>query len=497
MRERIPPHSDDAERSVLGAALLSADALYEAMDFLKPEHFYKEAHREIFDAMRRLNLGAQPVDAITVSEELKKRRTLEMVGGRAYIATLSSDVPSTSNAGEYAKIVLEKAILRNLISASSEIMERSFAEKTDAEQVLDFSEQQILSIAQASQSNDYTPISGVLETNLTKVEQAMISGGGITGLKTGFLDLDRYTGGLQRSDLIILAARPSMGKTAFALNIALQTALDENASVLIFSIEMDKTQLGERLLAMESRLDIAKIKRGELESEDFSNLTDAAKTLSRAKIFIDDNSAISIMEMKNKCRRLKAEKGLDLVIIDYLQLMSLPEQKENRQQEISALSRYLKQLAREMDCPVIVLSQLSRAPEHRTSHEPMLSDLRESGSIEQDADIVLMMYRDEYYNKEESKKKGQCDVIIAKHRNGATGKLTLAWLDRCTRFGNMSKKESDGSEPIAQAEGIPTPPDEGYYDFTAAPESLTSPSPVRAKMEQDPASDDPRERLPF
>lgn len=493
MRERIPPHSDDAERSVLGAALLSRDAMYEAMGLIKSNHFYKEAHREIFDAMLQLNLKSQPVDAVTVSEELKKRRTLEMVGGRAYIAVLSSDVPSTANVGEYAKIVLEKAILRNLISASSEIMERSFAEKTDANQVLDFSEQQILSIAQEGQSNDYFSIAGVIETNLNKVEQAMSSGGGITGLPTGFTDLDRYTGGLQRSDLIILAARPSMGKTAFALNIALQTALSQNATVLVFSIEMDKTQLGERLLAMESRLDIAKIKRGELEDMEYADLANAAQSLSRANIFIDDNSAISIMEMKNKCRRLKAEKGLDLVVIDYLQLMSLDERTENRQNEISKISRSLKQLAREMECPVIVLSQLSRAPEQRSSHEPMLSDLRESGSIEQDADIVLMMYRDEYYNKEKSKSKGVCDVIIAKHRNGATGKISLAWLDRCTRFGNLSKLDGTLDVPIAQNEGASPFESEEYEDFGAPPQESQEQTRLGTNLIDEQSLDD----LPF
>ncbi len=436
--ERIPPHNDDAERSVLGAAMLSRDALFDVLEEVRPTDFYDSKHKEIFAAISDLYRRNVPVDTLTVSEELKRKNTLELSGGRAYIASLSADVPSTANAGSYAKIVAEKAMLRKLISVSEEISQESYSGKMDAEAVIDLAERSVFEISQSRQAKDIIPLRDVLLENIEMIDRASNLNGEITGISTGFRDLDAKTNGLQKSDLIILAARPAMGKTAFALNIAQNAALKSNASVLIFSMEMPKEQLGQRLLSMESRIEMQKLKTGQLDRADWDSLTIAIDTLSNAKIFIDDTPGISVMEIKNKCRRTKIEHGLDLIVLDYLQLMTYDARSESRQQEISALSRFLKLLAREMDCPVLVLSQLSRAPELRASHEPMLSDLRESGSIEQDADIVLFLFRDDYYTKEESQKPGVCDVIIAKHRSGPIGTVELAWLEKYTRFVDKS-----------------------------------------------------------
>ncbi|MGI6732302.1 MAG: replicative DNA helicase [Anaerovoracaceae bacterium] len=437
--ERIPPHNDDAEKSVLGSVMLDKDALYEVLEILKPEDFYSSMHQEIYSAIIELYRRSEPVDTLTVSEELKKRKSLEMVGGRAYIALLSTAVPSTSNAGQYAKIIVEKAMLRRLIAAASDIIEKGYQEKMDSAEVLDFAERSVFEIAQSKQTKDFQPLKDVLWTNIAQIDEMSKLEGNITGLTTGFIDLDARTSGLQKSDLIILAARPSMGKTAFALNIAQQAAIKGGAKVLIFSLEMSKEQLGQRLLSMESRIEMQKLKTGSLDRKDWDQIHIALDTLSKADIFIDDTPGITAMEIKNKCRRLKAEKGLDLVVIDYLQLMSFEGKSESRQLEITALSRFLKQLAREMDCPVIVLSQLSRAPEQRTDHRPILSDLRESGAIEQDADVVMFLYRDEYYNPETTEKPNVCEVNIAKQRSGPTGSIELTWLGKYTRFVDKSR----------------------------------------------------------
>lgn len=437
MLERIPPHNDDAEKSVLGAAMLSKDALFDIMEAVKAEDFYSEIHKEIFIAISELCKKNEPVDALTVAEELKKRKALEMVGGRAYVTSLPSSVPATSNAVQYAKIVAEKAVLRSLINAAGSIIEESYQEKMEASTVLDHAERDIFEIAQKKQSKDYAPLQDVLLSNMEMIDEISKMDGNVTGIPTGFTDLDAKTAGFQRSNLIILAARPAMGKTAFALNIALQASIKGGANVLIFSLEMAKEELGQRLLSMESRIEMQKLKTGQLERKDWEDINLGLDALSKANIFIDDTPGISIMEMKNKCRRLKAEKGLDMVIVDYLQLMNYEGKNESRQQEISTLSRMLKLLAREMDCPVILLSQLSRAPEQRPDHRPVLSDLRESGSIEQDADIVIFLYRDDYYNPE-TEKPGVCEVIIAKQRSGPTGTVELTWLGKYTRFVDKS-----------------------------------------------------------
>lgn len=436
--ERIPPHSDEAEKSVLGSIILDKEALYEVLEILRDDDFYSEMHQEIYRVVLELFRKSEPVDILTVSEELKTRNTLEMVGGRAYVAQLSTLVPSTSNAAEYARIVAEKAVLRRLISASSEIMEQAYREKIEPETVLDHAEQAIFEIAQTRQKKDFEPLKEVLYSNLKKIDEVSKLDGGLTGVTTGFLDLDAKTSGLQKSDLIMLAARPSMGKTALALNIAQQAALKGKARVLIFSLEMPKEQLGQRLLSIESRVDMQKIKTGRLERSDWDQLYLAIDKLSKAEIYIDDTPGINVLEIKNKSRRLKAEKGLDLIIVDYLQLMSFEGRSESRQQEITSISRFLKHLAREMECPVLVLSQLSRAPEQRTDHRPILSDLRESGSIEQDADIVMFLYRDEYYNPN-TEKPNICEVNIAKQRSGPTGTVELTWLGKYTRFVDTSR----------------------------------------------------------
>lgn len=435
--ERIPPHNDEAEKSVLGAAMLSKDALFSVLEEVTPEDFYSEIHKEIFTAMLELSRRSEAVDSLTVSEELKRRKALEMVGGRAYINSLSNSVPAISNAGQYAKIVAEKSVLRRLIKAADSIVEESFQEKAGAEDILDRAEKAIFEIAQRRQKKDYTPLQEILLSNMDMINKLANMEGAVTGLPTGFIDLDAKTAGFQKSNLIVLAARPAMGKTAFALNVALQASIKGGATVLIFSLEMAKEELGQRLLAMESRIEMQKLKVGQVERQDWEYMNIGLDTLSQAKIFIDDTPGLSILEIKNKCRRLKAEHGLDMIVVDYLQLMNYGGKTESRQQEISALSRMFKLLAREMDCPVILLSQLSRGPEQRADHRPVLSDLRESGSIEQDADMVIFLYRDDYYNPD-TEKPGVCEVIIGKQRSGPTATVELTWIGKHTRFVDKS-----------------------------------------------------------
>ena len=352
MVEKIPPHNTEAEKSVLGSAMLSKDALADVIDVVKPDDFYDAAHKEIFTVMMDLFRNNVSVDIVTVCEDLKKRKSLEMVGGRAYVATLSSEAPSTANAAEYAKIVAEKASMRQLIKTAEDIREKSFEEEMAPSEILDYAEKGIFEIAQQRQGSDYAPIKEVLLENVAMIDKAIQTQGQVIGLATGFKRLDELTSGFQKSDLVIVAARPAMGKTAFVLNIAQNAAVKSGATVLIFSLEMAKAQLGQRLLAMESRVEMQKLKTGNIERNDWERINMALDSLSKTNIHIDDTPGVSILEMKNKCRRLKAEKGLDLVIIDYLQLMKADGKSDSRQQEISTLSRYLKLLAREMDCPL-------------------------------------------------------------------------------------------------------------------------------------------------
>ena len=435
--EKIPPHNEEAERTALGAAMLNKEALLDVAEEVKPEDFYNESHKEIFDAIMTLYRDNIAVDMLTVCEELSRRKTLDMVGGRAYIATLTAEVPSTANAGEYAKIVSEKSMLRRLITAAEDITVKGYDDKMAAEELLDYAEGDIFRIAQKRQKNDYAKIQDVLMKNLKIIDEAVQNKGKVIGLPTGFKELDEKTSGLHPSDLIIVAARPGMGKTAFALNIAQQSAVKAGASVMIFSLEMSQEQLGQRLIAMQARVESEKLKKGTLDLKDWDRINYALNELNNTKIVIDDTPGVSIMEMRNKCRRLKAEQGLDLIVVDYLQLMTFDGRADSRQQEISALSRHLKLLAREMNCPVIVLSQLSRAPEMRQDKRPMLSDLRESGSIEQDADIVMFLYRDDYYN-EDTEKPGVCEINLAKHRSGPTDRIELTWVARYTKFSDKA-----------------------------------------------------------
>ncbi|TCO77985.1 replicative DNA helicase [Marinisporobacter balticus] len=435
---RIPPHNIDAEQSVLGSMILDKDAIIMSGELIRGEDFYKEAHREIYDAILELYNRDEPVDLVTLSEELTQRQTLEAIGGISYLTSLSSAVPTTTNVKYYAKIVEEKSILRRLIKASSEILDKGYQAEEEVNYILDMAEKNIFDISQKKSQEGFSKIKEVLLESFDKIEELYQSEGGITGLTTGFADIDMKTSGLQKSDLILVAARPSMGKTAFSINVAQNAAIQSDASVAIFSLEMSKDQLVQRMLSSESLIEIQKIRNGTLNEDEWPRLAKAMGPLGQAKIFIDDTPGITVMEMKAKCRRLKMEQGLDLILIDYLQLMSGDGKTESRQQEISHISRSLKGLAREMDCPVIALSQLSRAPEQRADHRPILSDLRESGAIEQDADIVMFLYRDDYYHPD-SEKKNIGELIIAKQRNGATGTVELAWLGPFTKFANLDK----------------------------------------------------------
>lgn len=439
MASRIPPHSNDAEKSVLGALMLNNDAMSDVINVVHAEDFYYAQHQAIFNVIIDLYRQNMPIDIVVVCNELKKNNSLEKVGGRSYISSLCSDVPSTLHAGDYAKIVSEKAALRRLITTAEEISEMSYDEAIETSSILDFAERNIYEIAQEKQSKDYQHIRDVLDINLRMINEAAENGGKIVGIPSGFIDLDKCTAGLHKSDLIIIAARPAMGKTAFALNIGLNVATKAQGTVLFFSLEMASEQLSQRLLSMQSLISMQKLKEGAISGkEDWEKLSIGLDDLSKTNIVIDDTPDISVLEMKNKCRRLKHEKGLDLVIIDYLQLMKGDSgHNDNRQQVVSDLSRQLKLLARELDCPVIVLSQLSRATESRPDKRPQLSDLRDSGAIEQDADIVMFLYRDDYYN-EASERPGICEVNIAKHRSGPTRKIDLVWMSEYTKFNNYA-----------------------------------------------------------
>lgn len=435
--ERIPPHNMEAEQSVLGACMLSKDALYDVLEKVREEDFYNKNHGEIFAAIKSLEKKGSPVDVLTVSDELARRNSLDMVGGRAYVATLSANVPSTSNAGQYAAIVTDSAEMRRLIETAGDIMEQGYSSELPASTILDHAEQQIFEIAQSRNTRDMAKLKDVLADNMALINELADKKGDIIGVPTGFIDLDKMTSGMQKSDLIILAARPSMGKTAFALCVARNAAI-KGYKVAIFSLEMGKMQLSQRLLSMEAGVDSHRLRTGRLDNNDWMKMSAVMDRLSEADIRIDDTPGITVMGIKNKCRRMKADSGLDLVIIDYLQLMSAEGRVESRQQEVSNLSRNLKQLARELDCPVLVLSQLSRAVESRSDHRPQLADLRESGSIEQDADVVLFLYRDEVYDKE-TDRPGECEVHISKQRNGPIGVVDVLWQGRYTRFVNKQQ----------------------------------------------------------
>ncbi len=439
LNEKIPPQNIEAEQSVLGSILIEQDAIAKVVETLSPDSFYRDAHHKIYRAMMTLYEKGEAVDLVTTAEELRRQNALDSSGGATYLTTLANSVPTAANVEYYAKIVEEKAVLRNLIQAATRIVTSGYENKEDAETILDKAEQVIFDIAQKRTVKSYSPLKSVLVDAFDRIETLYNNKGGVTGVPTGFRELDLVTSGLQRSEFIVVAARPSMGKTVLCLNMARNAAVNHNVPVVIFSLEMAKEQLAQRMLCAEAGVDGQRLRTGYLTESDWPKLSSALGRLSDASIFIDDTPGISVMEMRGKARRIKAEFGLGLVIIDYMQLMqNLSRRHENRQQEISDISRSLKSLARELEVPVVALSQLSRAVEQRQDKRPMLSDLRESGAIEQDADVVAFIYRDDYYNAE-SEKPNIAEIIIAKQRNGPTGLVELYFHKEYSRFDNLER----------------------------------------------------------
>ncbi len=436
---KLLPQSVEAEEAVLGAILVNPESIGKVVEYLRPESFYKPAHKLIYSAALDLYRNSEPIDIVTVSEHLRNKDELENAGGRAYINDLALNVVTTGNVDYYAKIIQEKEIKRALITAGSEIVSMSY-ENDDTDMVLDDAQKLIFNIAAKKSTTDLIPIENIMVESYAQIEERFYNKEDLVGVDTGFYDLNALTSGLQKSDLIILAARPSMGKTAFALNLAQNVAKISKKAVAIFSLEMSKVQIGRRILCSEAEVETQRVTQGNLQSKDWEKLTDAMKRLAETKIYIDDESGVTVTDIKAKCRRLMMkEKDLGLVVIDYLQLMEGGGNTNDRNQQISAISRALKGLARELDVPIIALSQLSRGVEQRNEKRPMLSDLRDSGAIEQDADIVMFIYRDEYYNKDDANNKGKAEIIIAKHRNGPTDTVNLLFQANITKFKNPTK----------------------------------------------------------
>lgn len=435
----LPPQDAMAEQAVLCSMFLDREAASVALEMLQGEDFYRPDHRMIFEAAEELYRSGAPIDIVTVKSKLEEKGVFEQIGGLPFLASVSTAVGSSVNVRHYAAIVEEKSVLRRLIRTAGDISQMSYEGKEDINQIMDAAEKGIFDIMQNRHSEQFHHIRDIAVDSIEKIEDIYRSKGKLTGVPTGFVDFDAKTAGLQKSDLILLAARPSMGKTAFALNIIQNAAIRSEVPTAVFSLEMSREQLVNRMLCSEAMLDAQKLRTGELSDGDWGDLIRAMGPLSQAPIYIDDTPGITPMEVRSKCRRLKVEKGLGLIVIDYLQLMSGNTRNDSRQQEISEISRSLKALAREMEAPVIALSQLSRACEQRADHRPMLSDLRESGAIEQDADVVAFLYRDEYYFPD-TEKKNQAELIIAKQRNGPTGTVDLTWMGQYTKFGNFLKK---------------------------------------------------------
>jgi replicative DNA helicase len=442
---KLPPQNLEAEQSILGGILIENDALNTVVEFLEDGDFYREAHQKIFNCMIALSERNEPLDLITITNELKKKKELEEVGGASYLASLVESVPTAANIAYYAKIVKEKSILRKLISTATEIVTQSFQEGKNLEDFLDEAEQAIFRISEHRVKPAFYPIKEIVKESFKVIEELYEKKELITGVPSGFKDLDKKTAGFQNADLIIVAGRPSMGKTAFCLNIAQHAAITAKVPTAIFSLEMSKEQLAIRLLCAEGRVDSARLRSGFLGESDWPKLTMAAGALSDAPIFIDDSAAISVLELRARARRLKADRGLGLVIVDYLQLMRGRSGVERREQEISEISRSLKALAKELNIPVLAISQLSRKAEDRPGRKPQLSDLRESGAIEQDADVIIFIYRDEVYNPD-SDHKGTAEVIIGKQRNGPTGKIDLSFISEFTTFKDLFRGDYDEME---------------------------------------------------
>jgi len=441
---KIPPNDIEAEQAVLGSMLTDKDAVISAIEVLKKEDFYREDNKAIFEAMISLYNRPEPIDIITVKDELLSIGKFDVVGGLEYLADLPEKVPTTANVEKYIKIVEEKSILRNLIRTSNELITLGYDETQEVNSVMDQAEKKVFDLMQNRNQTGYSQIRDVLVDSFAQLERLYNQKEGITGVPSGFADLDLRTAGFHNSELIILAARPAMGKTAFALNIATNAATKSDVPVLLFSLEMSKEQLVNRVLCSEAMVDSNKLKTGKIEENDWVKIVEALGPLSEAEMYIDDTAGISITEIRAKARKLKLEKNIGLIIIDYLQLIQGSGNRRNgsREQEISEISRSLKILAKELDVPVIALSQLSRAAEQRSDHRPMLSDLRESGSIEQDADIVMFLYRDDYYN-EESENKNIAEVIIAKNRSGSVGTAEMLWMSSYTKFANIEHYRDD------------------------------------------------------
>lgn len=458
-RDRTPPYSEAAEQAVLSAMLLDSDALLRATEYVDESMFYRESHRRVFRAMLALSERGEVIDPLTLTEELSRKSELEAAGGREYIGYLVDVVPTAANVEYHAKIVREKALRRRLIEVSTSIVSEAFDSALPAAELLDAAEHSIFEVNQSRGTEGFTRVKELMYEAMERIEQLHLAGEAVTGVPSGFRDLDDITAGFQPSELIIIAARPSMGKTAFVLNIAQNAALDAKTPVAFFSLEMSKQSLLQRMLTSEARVDAQRLRKGKLRDDEFVQLGRAAGLLSQAPVWIDDTPAISLLEMRSKARRLKAENNIGMIVVDYLQLMVGPPSAENRQQEISTISRSLKALARELRVPVVALSQLSRAPEQRAgdNKRPQLSDLRESGAIEQDADLVMFLYRQEYYDVLEGKdptqpdkdgktSQGLAEVIIGKQRNGPTGNVTLYFNRQYTRFENYSGRQGGGGQ---------------------------------------------------
>jgi replicative DNA helicase len=437
--KRVLPHSIEAEQSVVGSMIMDREAILVASEIITSEDFYQHQYGVLFEAIVELFSEDKPVDLVTLQDRLKEKDVPPEISSLEFVRDLVMAVPTSANVKYYANIVGEKAMLRRLIKVNEEIANTCYLGKDKLEDILEGTEKKIFDLVQKRNSGDYVPIKQVVINALEKIEATSKTKGTVTGIPTGFVDLDYKTSGLQPSDLILVAARPSMGKTAFVLNLAQNMAFRHNVTTAIFSLEMSKEQLVNRLFALESRVDSQLIRTGNLADSDWEKLIEGAGIIGRSNLIIDDTPGISISELRSKCRKYKLEKNLGIIIIDYLQLMSGSGKGDSRQQEISDISRSLKGLARELSVPVIALSQLSRAVEQRPDHRPMLSDLRESGAIEQDADVVMFLYRDDYYNKD-SEAKNIAEVIIAKQRNGPIGTVNLVWLPNYTKFANMENK---------------------------------------------------------
>jgi replicative DNA helicase len=443
--DRIPPQALDVERTILGSMLIDSNAAATVFEFLDETSFYSNANQKIFVCMREMFEKTVPIDVITLADALRKKQWIEAVGEETYLAELAESIATSANVEYYAKILREKATLRHLISTAAEITTDCFNTEIDAQEVLDKAESRVFDIAESRIKNRFETVGQLLPRTFEEIDD--YAKGGFKGVQTGFVELDEMTTGLQKSDLIIIAGRPSMGKTSFSLSIAMNAAIQHKHPTAIFSLEMSKQQLAQRMLCGEARVNMHLLRSGKLPKRDYPRLSMAAGPLSEAPIFIDDTPGITVLELRAKARRLKAQSNLALVIVDYLQLMGSTGKIESRQQEISQISRSLKGVAKELAVPVVVLSQLSRAPEQRTgNHRPQLSDLRESGAIEQDADVVMFVYRDELYNKEDESVKGVAEIIIGKQRNGPIGTVNVAFIKDYARFDNLTERTATGAE---------------------------------------------------